>query len=557
MRLGAWFLWVGLAAVAACDVVGAPPELGSPQERGEGGDGGEGDGSGGVGGEGAGGGDAGAGAGGTGGPASAGAGSGGGTGAGGGCQAKQSKCEQNALLVCDEVSGSFVLKETCAIEALCDALVGLCLPPVCEAGSATCEGLVLRTCKSDRTGYNESTCSTSTVCLEATCTSGACGLAPVPADTPVGTQTAGNCLKSVCDGQGNPTLIKDLTNAPVDDNDPCTLEGCSPEGQPHPPAPFGTRCPGGACAKGACTKNASCSNLSPACGPLKVSCCQSWVVAGGTFDRGYSLAATSDGVSGVQAKGAAPAQISDFTLDAFEVTVARFREFVKAYPGSHPKPGDGAHPKGEGWSVSWDSQLADTSEQLASQLTCKPGISTWSASSGPNDTYPINCVTWYEAFAFCAWDGGRLPTEAEWNFAAAGGAEQRAYPWSIPPGSLLLDKTYARYNPSPQPCFADEIAGCAITDLLPVGSLLKGKGRWGQFDLAGNVYEWTLDYLPDGSKYEPAQCVDCVNLNPSGSFGRVIRGGSYDSYEVALRTEARNVGGPSERYPGVGFRCVH
>jgi formylglycine-generating enzyme required for sulfatase activity len=104
---------------------------------------------------------------------------------------------------------------------------------------------------------------------------------------------------------------------------------------------------------------------------------------------------------------------------------------------------------------------------------------------------------------------------------------------------------------------ADESAGCAITDLLPVGSLTKGKGRWGQFDLAGNVYEWTLDYLPDGSKYEPAQCVDCVNLNPSGSFGRVIRGGSYDSYEVALRTEARNVGGPPERYPGVGFRCVH
>jgi formylglycine-generating enzyme required for sulfatase activity len=53
-------------------------------------------------------------------------------------------------------------------------------------------------------------------------------------------------------------------------------------------------------------------------------------------------------------------------------------------------------------------------------------------------------MDWYEAYAFCIWDGGFLPTDAEWNYAAAGGAQQRAYPWSNPPTSLTIDPSYAR-----------------------------------------------------------------------------------------------------------------
>ena len=90
--------------------------------------------------------------------------------------------------------------------------------------------------------------------------------------------------------------------------------------------------------------------------------------------------------------------------------------------------------------------------------------STWTAAATKDERLPANCVTWYEAHAFCIWDGGFLPTEAEWELAAEGG-EERVLPWSVPPAGTNVGPTFAVFD-----CLADGTAGCMFSDIAPVGS---------------------------------------------------------------------------------------
>jgi formylglycine-generating enzyme required for sulfatase activity len=210
---------------------------------------------------------------------------------------------------------------------------------------------------------------------------------------------------------------------------------------------------------------------------------------------------------------------------------------------SPPVPGAGAHPliPNSGWDPTWNARLAATPSDLLSSLHC--GGESWTDSPSANEALPINCINWFESFAFCAWDGGRLPTESEWNFAASGGDQQRVYPWSSPPTSTTIDDTYAVY--------------CGETCALqPVGSRSpKGDGRWGHSDLAGGVWEWNLDWWE-----EPyvVPCVDCAVVTPSGpeSLYRVARGGGFKSLPPVLVTSLRVQGTPSERDSFFGARCA-
>ncbi len=245
-----------------------------------------------------------------------------------------------------------------------------------------------------------------------------------------------------------------------------------------------------------------------------------------------------------------------FALDRFEVTVGRFRAFVAASMGTQANPpssGDGAHPliAGSGWKSDWNASLPADTTALSSVLKCHATNQTWTDTAGANETLPINCVDWYEAFAFCAWDEGRLPTEAEWNRAAAGGEEQRYYPWSAPypPGSTTIDPTFAAYE-----CTGDGSAedNCAFTDILTVGARSpKGDGRWGQADLSGNMYEWNLDVY-DLSHLNP--CDNCANLTSATT--RVKRGGNYDSSTSSVRVAVRNDDTPSVPDDDIGLRCA-
>lgn len=269
------------------------------------------------------------------------------------------------------------------------------------------------------------------------------------------------------------------------------------------------------------------------------------LVTGNTFYRSY------DGVTYMDQSH--PATVSDFRLDEYEVTVAQFRQFVDAWiAGYRPASGDGKHTylnAGQGlaatgggfepgWSTAWDIGVPTTANAWTSALVCGSG-SSWTAAPGTQESWPVSCVTWYEAYAFCIWDGAFLPSEAEWNYAAAGGSEQRVYPWSSPPNSSTIDCTYVDY------------AGCPPGPHA-VGSFPKGRGRYGQLDLAGGLWEWNLDFFDGMPLVTP--CVDCALLTSANE--RVLMGDRSGGQPQSMVASYRNGDPPANRSPAYGVRCA-
>lgn len=187
-----------------------------------------------------------------------------------------------------------------------------------------------------------------------------------------------------------------------------------------------------------------------------------------------------------------------FYLDVHEVTWERFRKFVSA-----------------------------TSRDM-------PHAPPW----GAKDDHPVVNVLWKDAAAFAEWAGGRLPTEAEWEYAAKGGSEDRAFPWG------------SEYAPGRANDASSKLATTA-----PVGSFPDGVSRWGAHDLAGNVWEWCSDgFVFDARSRIPDGAADPVG--PVDAISRNLRGGSFLMDRKDLRTSMRQWLGQAEATRNIGFRVL-
>ncbi len=253
-------------------------------------------------------------------------------------------------------------------------------------------------------------------------------------------------------------------------------------------------------------KNATCGSES---------CCTSLWSAGGQLALGAGAAAGDPDFSPGASRQEMPEHaehVGGFFLDKYPVTVSRFQAFLTAWSqGFRPRSGSGAHPRIAG--SGWNDVGFETGE-----LKPRACAANW-ASTDPNEI--VGCVSWYEAFAFCIWDGGRLPTEAEWEFAAAGGDEDRLYPWGSEPLPLA-----SRWQ-----------SGASADFVFPnVGQSPATAGRFGHQDMAGLAWEWVLDsYVPDA--YESRiGCDDCATLQPQVE-ARVLRGGTADAQNAEFRLE--------------------
>jgi formylglycine-generating enzyme required for sulfatase activity len=275
-------------------------------------------------------------------------------------------------------------------------------------------------------------------------------------------------------------------------------------------------------------------------------------VAAGTYDRTY----TNDG-SGPTAE-ADPATVSSFRLERYAVTVGRFRQFVAAWAaGWRPSPGSGRHahlnggrglvnvgPTGgyeSGWQATDTASVALTDDNLA----CDPKYASWTTVAATRENLPINCVNWWEARAFCIWDGGFLPSETEWEYAAAGGDQQREYPWgTTDPGASNQYAIYTCDFPTGNPAMCSN----DVSNIAPVGTAALGAGRWTQVDLVGNVWQWMLD---SNATYVP--CTDCAYLDGNSP---VVRGGSFNLDVATLVPALRDTYSPDVRDYIIGFRCA-
>jgi formylglycine-generating enzyme required for sulfatase activity len=223
-----------------------------------------------------------------------------------------------------------------------------------------------------------------------------------------------------------------------------------------------------------------------------------------------------------------------FWIDRTEVTVAQFRRFVG-------QTGYRTRAEEQGRAFAWVESAMEWQEVEGADW-----LHPFGPQSSAEDTHPVVQVAWADAEAYCAWAGGSLPAEAQWEKAARG-ADGRSYPWGN-----VFDGTLVNYCDASCPG-GDQVFNDGYRFTAPVGSYPDGASPYGALDMSGNVWEWTADYYGAGYyAVSPAQ-------NPTGPESgqyRVLRGGSWNHDRSGMRTAFRLDSPPGMSVDNFGFRCV-